>query len=228
MSDALEYQFQATDRRVRDLDSRLDDLEGDHQNLKSRFGYTDDLDYELRDIRSDISECETTAERIDGRVDELGDRVDTAERAVKRLTQHVRLLEGQIMAAGKIPAADLDTFTKDQRALARTMQSGWNAGDALLGSDVRALHRARVQRFRDAQTRHRTTQGEVVGLVGTLVSNRYGTQTHAQAATQLRTAIATEATRRQDLTRQAPEAHKAAEGRCQVEGSLNSRFRVGA
>ncbi|MFJ3594587.1 hypothetical protein ACIQUY_34925 [Streptomyces sp. NPDC090231] len=55
MSDALDSQFRDTDRRVRDtdrrvddLDSRLDDLEGDHERLKSRFGYTEDLDHELR------------------------------------------------------------------------------------------------------------------------------------------------------------------------------------
>ncbi|MCX4970826.1 hypothetical protein OHA98_39995 [Streptomyces sp. NBC_00654] len=216
MSDALEVQFRDTDRRVRStdlrvsgLDSRLDDLEGEHERLKSRFGYTEDLDHELRSLRDDISGLETTTEEVDGRVDELDDRVEAAERTVKRLTQHVRLLEGQIMATGNTPPADLDTFTKDQHALAATMRSGWDAADALLTSTVRTHHRTRVQRFHDAQAQHRATREEAVGLVATLLSTPYGTQPHAKAATKLRSVIAREATERQGLARQAPEARKA-------------------
>jgi hypothetical protein len=162
VTDDLEYRLQATDRRIRDLDSRLDDLDSDHQSLKTRFGYTDDLDYELRRIRSDVSECESTVERLDGKVDEiesdLGARVEAAQQAVKLLTQHVRLLEGQIMAAGGAPAADLDTFTTDQRALARTMQHGWNAADALLSNYSRSHHQGRVERFHNARTRHQAAR----------------------------------------------------------------------
>ncbi|WP_326615247.1 hypothetical protein OG949_40865 (plasmid) [Streptomyces scopuliridis] len=215
MSDGLEYRLHGTDRRVRDLDSRLDDLDSDHRSLKARFGYTEDLDYELRDIRSDISECESTIEKVDGRVDEieeeLGGRVDTAEQAVRRLNQQVRLLEGQVMAAGGAPAADLDTFTKDQRALAATMQSGWNAADALLGDHLRSLHRARVGRFHDLQDRHQAARTEVVELIGALIADRYGTQGHARAATQLRKAVASEATLRKEVARQAAEARKASD-----------------
>ncbi len=76
---------------------------------------------------------------------------------MKRLSQHVRLLEGQIMAVGNVPPADLDTFTKDQRALAATMESGWDAADALLTSTRRTYHQNRVQRFHDAQARHQAT-----------------------------------------------------------------------
>ncbi|MFJ4855977.1 hypothetical protein [Streptomyces sp. NPDC088730] len=197
MSDALDSQFRDTDRRVRDadrrvsdLDSRLDDLEGEHERLKSRFGYTEDLDHELRSLRDDISNLETTTEELDGRVDELDDRVEAAEQKVKRLTQHVRLLEGQIMAVGNVPPADLDTYTKDQGALAATMESGWEAADALLTSSRRTHHHTRVQRFHDAQARHRATWKEVVALVGTLLSTPYSTQPHAKAATKLRSVIA--------------------------------------
>ncbi|MGW5931354.1 hypothetical protein ACWF2L_34730 [Streptomyces anulatus] len=55
-----------TDRRVDDLDSRLDDVEGAHERLKSRFGYTEDLDHELRSLRDDVSGLETTTEEVDG------------------------------------------------------------------------------------------------------------------------------------------------------------------
>lgn len=109
VSDALDSQFRDTDRRVRDtdrrvsdLDSRLDDLEGEHERLKSRFGYTEDLDHELRSLRDGLSGLETTTEEVDGRVDELDDRFEAAERTAKRLTQHVRPLEGQIMATRRL------------------------------------------------------------------------------------------------------------------------------
>ncbi|MGW2107651.1 hypothetical protein [Streptomyces sp. NPDC001948] len=218
MSDALDSQFRDTDRRVRNidlqvsgLDSRLDDLEGEHERLKSRFGYTEDLDHELRSLRDDISGLETTTEEVDGRVDELDDRVETAERAVKRLTQHVRLLEGQIMAVGNVPPADLDTFTKDQRALAATMESGWDAADVLLTSTLRTYHQNRVQRFHDARARHQATREEAVALVGTLLGTPHNTQPHAKAATKLRSVIARETTERQGFARQASEARKATE-----------------
>ncbi|GGZ18579.1 hypothetical protein [Streptomyces nitrosporeus] len=206
MSDALDSQFRDTDRRVSDLDSRLDDLEGEHERLKSRFGYTEDLDHELRSLREDISGLETTTEKADGRADELDDRVEAAERTVKRLTQHVRLLEGQIMAVGNVPPADLDTYTKDQRALAATMEYGWDAADALLTSTRRTYHQNRVQRFHDAQARHQATREEVLALVGTLLSTPYNTQPHAKTATKLRSVIAREATEHRGLARQASEA----------------------
>lgn len=215
MTDNIEYRLQDTDRRFRDLDGRLDDLDRDHQSLKTRFGHTDDLDHELRSIRSDVSECEEKIERVDDRVDEiegeLGGRVDAAEQSVKRLTQHVRLLEGQIMAAGGAPAADLDTFTKDQRALARTMRSGWNAADALLSDRARTNHQAVVERFHDTRTRHEAARKHVIDLVGALAGNRYDTDDHSEAATRLRGAITTEATLRQNMARQTADAQGAAD-----------------
>ncbi|MFJ9195867.1 hypothetical protein [Streptomyces globisporus] len=213
MSDALDSQSRDTERRVSDtdrrvsnLDSRLDDLESEHERLKSRFGYTEDLDHELRSLSDDISGLETTTEEVDGRVDELDDRVGTVERTVKRLTQHVRLLEGQIMAAGNIPPADLGTFTKDQHALAATMASGWDAADALLTNTLRTHHHTRVQRFHNAQDQHQATREEAVTLVGNLLETRYGTQPHAQAATKLHAVCAREATERRSLARQEAEA----------------------
>ncbi|MEU3290324.1 hypothetical protein [Streptomyces longwoodensis] len=116
MTEDLDRRLRDTDRRLRNLDQRIDDLEGDHQSLKSKFGYTEDLDYERRDIRSDISGCDDKIDKVE---EELGDRIDDTEQAIKRLTQHVRLLDGQLKMSAGVPAADLDTYTKDQRALAR-------------------------------------------------------------------------------------------------------------
>lgn len=50
---------------------------------------------------------------------------------------------------------------------------------------------------------------EAVGLVATLLSTPYNTHPQAKAATKLRSVIAREATERQGLARQAPEARKA-------------------
>jgi chromosome segregation ATPase len=222
VTDGFDYRLQTTDRHVRDLDGRLDDLESEQESLKTRFGYTDDLDDALRVIRNDVSECEEQLERADSRIERVDDRVDEmegdlggrvagAEQDVKRLTQHVRLLEGQIMAAGGAPAADLDTYTADQRALARTMQSGWNAADVLLSDHSRTLHRARVERFKDTQARHQAARTTVIDLVGALTSHRYDTAGHTQAATQLRAAIATEATLRQGIAQRASEARESAD-----------------
>ncbi len=206
----MDIQLQAAERRARDLDRRLDGLESEHTSLKSRFGYTEDLDYELRSIRDDVSACETAAQEADRRVDELDDRIDTAERAVDRLTQHVRLLEGQIMVTGKIPLADLDTFTTDQHALARTVRMGREASGTLLSTDARYLHQARVRRFDETRDAHQAARQKVVALAGALLSHRYGTQAHAQAAATLRAAIADEATRHQNLAQQIGEARRAA------------------
>lgn len=215
MSDDFEYRLRAANGRFHDLDRRVDDVESDLQHLKDRFGYTEDLEHELRRIRSDLSERESEIKRVDGRVDELeddlGGRVGAAERAVERLTQQVRLLEGQIIAAGGAPAADLDAFTTDQRALARTMQAGWSAADALLSDHTRANHQARVERFHDIRLRHKAARKAVVDLAGALAGNRYGTDAHAQAAAQLHGAIASEATLRQNMARLGTGAQEASE-----------------
>jgi chromosome segregation ATPase len=207
VTEDLQRQLHDTGRRLRELDDRVDDLDTEHQRLKSKLGYTDDLDSELRGIRSDVSDCET---RIGDLEEELGGRLGAAETAIERLTQHVRLLEGQIMTAGGTPAADLDTFTKDQRALARTMQRGWAARSLLLRHHERLTHQTRVQHHRQTTDKHRAARGLAIDAVGALTGTRYGTADHTEAATRLRTAIAEETRLRQDLARQATDAEKSA------------------
>ncbi|MET8220771.1 hypothetical protein [Streptomyces hirsutus] len=201
----LDRRLRDTDRRLHDVDSRLDDLETDHQSLSRKFGYTEDLDYELRDIRGDVSECD---DRIDKVEEELGDRIADTEQAIKRLTQHVRLLDGQIKVAHGVPAADLDTFTVDQRALARTMERGWAVRSLLLGDHDRVTHQVRVRHHRDTVAKHRAALAAVVEAVGGFTASRYGTTDHSEAADRLRTAIADEKRLRQDLSRQAPGAEE--------------------
>ncbi|WP_327348986.1 hypothetical protein [Streptomyces europaeiscabiei] len=196
------------DRRLRDLDYRVDDLDTEHQSLKSKFGYTEDLDYELRDIRSDISECDDKIDKVD---EELGDRVTDTEQTIKRLTQHVRLLEGQLKMSGGLPPADLDSFTADQRALARTMEQGWKARSLLLGDHDRRTHQARVRHHQETEDKHLAALAAAVDAVGAFTASRYGTTEHHEAADRLHTATADEVRLRQDLARQAPYLEEAAE-----------------
>ncbi len=207
MTEDLDRRLRDTDRRLRDLDQRIDDLDSEHQSLKSKFGYTEDLDYELRDIRSDISECDDKIDKVE---EELGDRIGDTEQAIKRLTQHVRLLDGQLKVSGGVPAADLDTYTKDQHALARTMLKGWNARSLLLGDHDSHTHQVRVRHHRETADRHRTALAAVVDAIGAVTASRYGTTGHSEAAGRLRAAIADEARLRQDLARQAPHAEASA------------------
>lgn len=195
------------DRRLHDLDDRVDDRDTEHQSLKNRFGYTEDLDHELHDLRSGISGCDDKIDKVE---EELGDRIADTEQAIKRLTQHMRLLDGQIKASAGVPAADLDTFTTDQRALARTSQEGQNARSRLLGDHDRRTHQIRVRHRRETADRHRTARTAVVGAVAAFTTGGYGTPAHAQAADRLSTAITDETRLRQDLARQAPHAEESA------------------
>ncbi|MBC2908342.1 hypothetical protein, partial [Streptomyces cupreus] len=203
----LDRRLRDTDRRVRDLDSRFDDLETDHQALSRKFGYTEDLDYELRAIRDEISEYDDKIDKVE---EELGDRIGDTEQAINRLTQHVRLLDGQIKISQGVPEADLDTFTRDQRALARTMAQGWSARSQLLGDHERFTHQVRVRHHRETEAKHRQARAAVVESVGAFTASRYGTSGHSEATTRLRTAIADERRLRQDLTRQIPGAKESA------------------
>ncbi|MFD3622459.1 hypothetical protein ACFWWT_46415 [Streptomyces sp. NPDC058676] len=197
--DELDRGLRDTDRRVRDLDSRFDDLETEHQTLSRRFGYTEDLDYELRAIRDEISEHDNKIDKVE---EDLGDRIGETEQAINRLTQHVRLLDGQIKISKGVPQADLETVTKDQRALTRTMVQGWSARSLLLGDHARVTHQVRVRHHRETEAKHREARAAVVEAVGAFTTSRYGTSGHSEATTRLRTAIADERRLRQDLTRQ--------------------------
>lgn len=201
------------DGRIRDLDDRVDDLEGrldnlesDHQRLSSKFGYTEDLDDELRSIRGDISSCEHKIEEVD---EELRDRVSDIDQAVRRLLQHVRLVEGQLMASGGAQLADLDTFTKDQCSLARRVERGWQARSLLLSDHDRSTFQYRLRHHGETAEQHRAHRTTVIDTVGTLTGTRYGARARAQAATELRDALTRERRLRQDLDRQTRPAKEA-------------------
>ncbi|WP_367318204.1 hypothetical protein [Streptomyces sp. HUAS ZL42] len=202
----VDRRMRDADRKIRDLDSRLDDLESDQQRLSDKFGYTEDLDHELGSLRDSISGCDDKIEELD---QELRDRVDDTDQTVKRLVQQVRLLEGLLKASGKAQSADLDTVTEDLRSLARSMQRGWQARRLLLSNHERTTFQQRIRHHRATTQQHRTHRATVIDTVGTLIATRYGSRAHAQAAQELREALAREEQLRQSLERQTKPAEEA-------------------
>lgn len=215
MTEDLEDRLRHAENRLHTLDRRIDDLESKHSSLETKFGFTEDLDYELRRIRDAVSECEDRAEQLEDKANSLEDdltgRVNDAAQTVKRLTQHVRLLEGQIIAVGAAPAADLDTFTADQRALAGTMLRGWKAAESLLPHYESSAHRQRVQRSHQTTAEHNEARDDVVNLTGVLAAQRWGSKEHTDAAKRLPAAITREATLRRKAAEQQDEAQASTE-----------------
>jgi hypothetical protein len=205
VTEDLERRLGSAEWRLRQLDQRFDDFETEQQNLSRKLGYTEDVDYELRDIRSSISELD---DRVDKAEEELGDRIGDAELALRRLKQHLQLIDGQLKAAAGVPAANLDTFTKDQKALAATMERGWSAKRLLLSDFDRQIHTTRVRNHQEAAAKHQAALAAALDAVGAFTSSRYGSTDHADAAARARTAIATEKNLRQALARQAPNAEE--------------------
>ncbi|MFH8894487.1 hypothetical protein [Streptomyces sp. NPDC017949] len=187
------------DHQIRDLDHRIDSLEGDLRSVRGQFGDTEDLDYELRDIRSDVSSAESKLEELET---ELNEHVGDTDRAMKRLVGQVRLLEGQLLAAGRTQCADLDSFTAEQRKMARTVTLGWDARTVLLSDYEQSAHRQRVQRFGASTVQHQEHRAEVIAAVGKLVSNGTARE-RAAAVTELGQVLGQERRLSQDLERQA-------------------------
>lgn len=101
------------------------------------------------------------------------ERADDTDQAVKRLVEQVRLLEGQVMASGGAQPADLDTFTKDQHALARTMESGWWARSRLLSDYHRHAFQQRLRYRDESAERYKAHRSTVIKAAGTLATTRY-------------------------------------------------------
>ncbi|MFF9593827.1 hypothetical protein ACF1FX_32365 [Streptomyces sp. NPDC014646] len=161
------------DPEIRNLDRRIGSLESDLEALSRKFGYTDDLDYELRDVRDDIRTAEGRIEELGSNLEELDDdlreHASDTDRALKRLAGQVQLLEGNLLASGKAHLADLDTLTDEQRKLARTVARGQQARSALLSPHVRLAYQQRVQQFETGVAQCREYRAAVIDAVGKLV-----------------------------------------------------------
>ncbi|MDG4537116.1 hypothetical protein [Streptomyces sp. AV19] len=187
------------DRPIRDLEDRVDSLESDLRSLNGKFGYTEHLDDELRSIRSDISDAEGKLEEIEN---DLGSHITDTNRTLKRLIGQVQLLEGRLLASGVAQLADLDTFTDEQRQLARAMDRGRQASSLLLNPYERSMHQQRVQHFETTVAQHRQHRTTVIAAVGKLT--RTGApRERGSAAAELAKALEQERRLRQDLDRQA-------------------------
>ncbi|MEV8312280.1 hypothetical protein AB0P36_34550 [Streptomyces flavidovirens] len=69
------------DHQIRDVDHRMDSLESDLSSLSGKFGDTDDLGYELRGIRSDVSSAESKLEELETELQEHVGDTDRGEAA---------------------------------------------------------------------------------------------------------------------------------------------------
>ncbi|GAA2718451.1 MULTISPECIES: hypothetical protein [Streptomyces] len=187
------------DHQIRDLDSRIDALESDLRSLSGKFGYTEDLGYELRNIRDDIAGTEGKLDELDT---DLRDHITDTNRALQRLIGQVRLLEGQLLASGGAQLADLDTVTQEQRRLARAVARGREASSVLLTPHERSAHQQRIQRFESTVEHHRQHRTAVISTVGKLTRTT-APGDREKAAAELAQALATEQHLRQTLDHQA-------------------------
>ncbi|MFI8930638.1 hypothetical protein ACIG3E_23540 [Streptomyces sp. NPDC053474] len=103
MSDDYSYE-------IRGLDSRADDLERDLESLNSTLGSVDNLDYELRDIRDDISTLQQEHRDLD---EEVHDHIGETERALKKLSARLQVLEAHTRIAAGVPEVDFDTVAAE-------------------------------------------------------------------------------------------------------------------
>ncbi|MGC5041038.1 hypothetical protein ACLQ2C_36485 [Streptomyces sp. DT73] len=158
--------------KVRRLETRTGGMESELYSLRSKLGEVDDLDHELSDIRSDLRRIEDDLGTLRNELTELDDDVrgdihDT-DRALKRLTGRIQILEAHLLAAGGAPRADLDTIDPEWRKLARTADHGWRIRSDQLPQHHRDVHRAKIRAHEDAvgeRDAHRDKAIEAAGVL---------------------------------------------------------------
>ncbi|NNN32180.1 hypothetical protein HLK59_17790 [Streptomyces sp. S3(2020)] len=178
MSDHYGPQVNRLDSRTRSLESEVSDLESEVDSLRSKLGQVDDLDYELRDIRGDIS-------RFQDELGELGDDVRSdisdTDRALKRLTGRVQAPEAHFRASEGAPVADFDTIGADWRQLAQIADRGQRMRAGLLSDAQRDAHRSAIRAHQRALEERDVHRGKVIEACGTLATTPLTVPSHAQA-----------------------------------------------
>ncbi|MFK4070485.1 hypothetical protein [Streptomyces sp. NPDC029674] len=175
------------DDQVGDLESTVSDLESDLRSLKSKFGYTDDLDYELTRVRDDISTVESDLGDLDT---EVRSHIKDTEKTLRQLAGRLQLLEAHMRIADGAPQADLDTATAEQRALARTALQGRQARTALLTERRRLHYRTHITHYSQAVSERDQQRSIAIKAAGILASTARTTRAHDQAALDFSTAVA--------------------------------------
>ncbi|MFJ9634955.1 hypothetical protein ACIRU8_45420 [Streptomyces sp. NPDC101175] len=179
MSDHYGPQVNRLDSRTRSLEGEVSDLESEVDSLRSKLGQVDDLDYELRDIRDDIS-------RFQGELSELGDDVRSdigdTDRALKQLTNRVQALEAHFRASEGAPVADFDTVDANWRQLAQLAERGRRVRAGLLSDAQREAHHSAIRAYQHALEERDAHRGKVIAACGRLATTPFNQPAHAQAA----------------------------------------------
>ncbi|MFE1927507.1 hypothetical protein ACFW91_33755 [Streptomyces asoensis] len=171
---------------IRSLDSRIDDLETGLESLKTSFGYVDDLEYELRKIRSDVSDADDKADDVRNSIEDLegvvrGQIADT-DRALKKLTARIQVLEANLAAADKMPQADFDSFPASWRTLGELAGKSREARTMLLTPAERQSHSSSIRSYQEAVEQRDEQYSTVLTAAKSLATTAYGTTQHKQAA----------------------------------------------
>ncbi|GAA4658646.1 hypothetical protein GCM10023347_07430 [Streptomyces chumphonensis] len=191
---------------VSSVRSQLEDLARDVEDLQTKVGDTDDLDYTLRSLKDSIEDLEATAERLES---ELDDHTSDTERALKKLTARVRLLENLAQPAEGAPTADLDTIDAAWKELAAAAQRGAEAAAGLLTDAARQVHQGAINRHRETEQRRRDAQQRAIAAAKTLATATHTERAHKKAASDFTTALTAEDSARANLGALAAEANTA-------------------
>ncbi|MFE2584568.1 hypothetical protein [Streptomyces sp. NPDC059378] len=171
--------------KIRDLDSRIEDLENDLESLKRSFGYIEDLEYELRSIRDAARDADDKADEVSSNLEDLdndarGHIADT-DRTLKKLTARIQLMEANLAAADKMPHADFDSFPASWYALGARAGKARAARTLLLTAFERESYSSSIRSHRDAVGQRNEQYAAVLTAAKTLATTTFGTPQHEQA-----------------------------------------------
>jgi DNA repair exonuclease SbcCD ATPase subunit len=205
-SESYGRQIRDLDGRVDDVDTRLDEIEGDLRTLSRKVGDVDDLDYELRRIEGVADDAQRDVDDLNS---ELNDHVADTSRRIKKLTARIKALESLARTTGDAPIADLDTIDPEWERLATTAQRGHAAEAGLLTDTARAAHHQAVQRHRQAVQRRREAQQRAIAAARILATTPPTTTEHKNAAHDFGLAIESEERTKTTMGHLEAEASKA-------------------
>lgn len=178
--------------KIRGLDDRADDLQNELESLRTRFGYIDDLESELHSIRREVSSADDKADEVRSSLEELDDDVRShiadTERALKKLTARIQLMEANLAAADKMPQADFDAFPPSWRTLADLAGRAREARQALLSDRERTTQDSRIRAHTEAVKERDGQYAQVLAAANILATTSYSSRAHQQAGRDFATA----------------------------------------
>lgn len=166
----LEMRTSAIETKAEELERSLRSLREDVELLETRFGHTDDLDYELRDIREDLEDSDRSIQDLKDQHDGMESELGATDRAVGRLVRQVRLLEGRVQAADGVAEADFETFTAKQRELAQQMLRRYDLEADLFDATDRRRRQITINGYHQTQQSRRRNQDQALETAAQLLA----------------------------------------------------------